>query len=75
MLAFKNSDPNTHFIKATDKENGDIVGVAKWNIYIRISLEEVGLQVDDWETEEDNGVRKLTQSYVPRAKDEGNQRH
>lgn len=70
MLAFKKSDPNTHFIKAIDTENGDIVGVAKWNIYNGTIPEEVGLDGDYWATEEDKEYANcLWTSYLgPRRK-------
>ena len=53
MLAFKKNDPDTYFLKATDTESEEIVGIAKWNIYNGTIPEEVGLDGEYWETEED----------------------
>ena len=51
MRTFKNSDPNTHFVKAVSTETGDIVGVAKWNIYDGVVPDEIPLEGNFWENE------------------------
>lgn len=33
MLAIKNSDPNTTFIKVVDMLSGKMIALAKWNVY------------------------------------------
>ncbi|KAL8952507.1 MAG: hypothetical protein Q9222_001575 [Ikaeria aurantiellina] len=33
LLAIKNSDPNTTFLKVTDTNTGEMIAQAKWNIY------------------------------------------
>ncbi|KAH9830691.1 GNAT family acetyltransferase like protein [Teratosphaeria destructans] len=33
MTKIKNSDPNTIFLKAVDPKTGEIMGMAKWNVY------------------------------------------
>ncbi|KAF2765597.1 acyl-CoA N-acyltransferase [Teratosphaeria nubilosa] len=33
MIKIKNSDPNTIFLKAVDPRTGEIMGMAKWNVY------------------------------------------
>ncbi|KAI9659784.1 MAG: hypothetical protein M1821_001135 [Bathelium mastoideum] len=50
---FKNSDPNTTYVKATDSGTGSIVGIAKWNVYDGVFPDEVGLDGDYWENEDE----------------------
>ena len=53
FLAFKKSDPNTTFLKVTDKETGEIIGAAKWNICDGFIPPETGLGTTEyWESEE-----------------------
>jgi len=33
MRTIKNTDPQTTFLKAVDEDTGDIMGMAKWNVY------------------------------------------
>ena len=48
---FKNSDPNTTYVKVTDTDTGTIVAVAKWNVYENTIPEELPLEGDYWPNE------------------------
>jgi hypothetical protein len=53
MLAAKNGDPNTTFLKITDTSTGEIIGIAKWNVYDGVIPEEISkLGGDYWDTED-----------------------
>ena len=40
LLAIKHADPNTTFLKVVDSQTGEIVAVAKWNVYDGVIPEE-----------------------------------
>ena len=51
--ALKKSDKYATFLKVTDKDTGEIIGAAKWNIYNGEIPPETGLGTTEyWETEE-----------------------
>ncbi|KAL8942205.1 MAG: hypothetical protein Q9211_001503 [Gyalolechia sp. 1 TL-2023] len=68
LLAIKTSDPNTRFLKVTDMDTGEIIAVAKWNIYDGVVPDEIELDGDFWATSEDKEYAKyLFRGYlVPR---------
>ena len=69
MLAFKKSDPNTHFIKVVD-ETGHIVAMGKWNVYDGVIPEEQDVDGDFWKSEDDKEYAQyLYREYLrPRRK-------
>lgn len=44
LLAIKQSDPNTTFIKVTDMQTGTMIALAKWNVYNGTVPEEAELE-------------------------------
>ena len=53
ILAVKNGDPNTTYIKVTDSGTGLIIGVAKWNVYDGVQPEEADLDGPYWDSDSD----------------------
>ena len=70
MLAIKNSDPNTTFIKVVDTSTGKMIALAKWNVYNGTVPEEVDLDGDFWQSQDDKEyAQHLFREYlVPRRK-------
>lgn len=71
LLAIKNSDPNTTFLKVTDTETNVIVAMAKWNIYQDNTIpDEWELEGDFWANEEEKEYAQvLCREYlIPRRK-------
>ena len=53
MLQIKATDPLASFLKVTDSETGEIIGIAKWNIYNGHIPPEDGLGTTEfWESED-----------------------
>jgi len=52
LLAMKTSDRNTTFVKVTDTSTGEMIGMAKWNIYKGVVPEETRqLSGNYWDSE------------------------
>lgn len=71
MLAIKNSDPNTTFIKVVDTLSGRMIALAKWNVYKDGTVPEEGeLEGEFWEErEEKEYARYLFREFlVPRRR-------
>ena len=70
MLAIKNSDPNTTFIKVVDNSTGRMIALSKWNVYNETVPEEVDLDGDFWQSQDDKEyAQHLFREYlVPRRK-------
>ncbi|KAL8722507.1 MAG: hypothetical protein Q9225_001023 [Loekoesia sp. 1 TL-2023] len=58
LLAMKNNDPNTTFLKVTDTDTGEMIAMAKWNIYHGVVPEEPELDGDFWAESEDKEYAK-----------------
>ena len=69
MLAMKQSDPNTTFIKVVDTQ-GKIIAIAKWNVYDGTVPEESELEGDYWQGQDDKEyAQHLFREYlVPRRR-------
>jgi GNAT superfamily N-acetyltransferase len=55
MLKTKHEDPNTIFLKAVGPETGEIMGMAKWNVYDNVmpDMSEITDAGDHWESKDD----------------------
>ena len=49
LLAIKQSDPNTTFIKVTDMQTGKMIALAKWNVYKGTVPKEAELEGEFWQ--------------------------
>ncbi len=56
LLAIKNYDPNTIFIKVVEEESGQMIALVKWNVYDGVVLE---LEGDFREGEEEKAYAGL----------------
>jgi hypothetical protein len=53
LLHTKHTDPVATFIKVTDTSTGEIIGIAKWNIYNDVIPPEMGLGTTEfWDSKE-----------------------
>ena len=68
MLAIKNADPNTTFIKVVDTQTGKMIALGKWNVYEGTVPEEADLEGDFWQSQDDKEYAQyLYREYlVPR---------
>jgi hypothetical protein len=68
LLAVKNADPCSNFLKVVDTDSEKIVAVAKWNIYQNNIPEEKDLDGEWWNSEEEKEfARFMFRDYlVPR---------
>lgn len=59
MLKYKKEDPNTVFLKAFLPDTGEIVGMAKWNIFTNNTIPDPAKSSDTtnyWKSEEEMAV-------------------
>jgi len=70
MLAIKQSDPSTTFLKVTDTDTGLVIAQAKWNIYKNTIPAESDLDGPFWDTsDEKEYAQHLCREYlIPRRK-------
>ncbi|KAL8766222.1 MAG: hypothetical protein Q9209_006936 [Squamulea sp. 1 TL-2023] len=70
LLAMKNSDPNAIFLKVTETDTGEMIALAKWNVYDGVIPEAVELNGDFWANSEDKEyAQHLFRGYLaPRRK-------
>lgn len=70
LLAIKQSDPNTTFIKVVDTQTGKMIALGKWNVYDGTVPEEAELDGDFWQSQEEKEYAQyLFREYlVPRRK-------
>ena len=70
LLAIKQSDPNTTFVKVVDRDTNRMIAVAKWNIYDGVVPEESVPDGHFWSSLEDKEyAQHLFHAFnVPRRK-------
>lgn len=70
MLAYKKADQNTTFLKVVDTRTGEVVAVAKWNIYDGSIPDDYELDGDFWESnnEKEYAQHMFREYLVPRRK-------